>query len=296
MKKVIKFIICFLLAFCLLSPVASFATSEEGESVDESATHEASPEGAGAEIPEDAEEDPLLPDATDEPTVDETPGDTVEPDVEETPGDTVEPDADTIPEENLAETDEPAGAGKETIDTYTLFGRLWEFAEENSAEVMNFISGAAILIFGLFSKAASKKDGQLIKDSLSLISHSSSRTANSQNSVIDVVNTMSDGYNEMRDYYERLKDSEDDRNRLIGAVAIQNTAILEILSAVYVHNKNLPQGVKDLVVLKYANCMKALNDDEVLREVTESVREIVNKRVVAETQEQTEMIAESVEV
>lgn len=284
MKKVVKFIICLLLVFCLLSPIASFATTESGDTADESSPSESPAEDDGAEMPGSNEEAPANPNATDDNITDDTPGETVDPGTE-----------DSLEGKPIA-PDDTADLGKETIDTYTLFGRLWEFVEENSSEVMSFISAAAILIYNAFANAKSNKEGRLIKDNLLSIKTSSTRTANSQSSVIDVVNTMADGYNEMRDYYEKMRGTEDDRNRLIGAVAVQNTAILEMLSSVYVHNKNLPQGVKDLVVLKYANCMKTLNDDEVLKEVTESVREIINKHATAEIQNQTEIVAENAEV
>lgn len=284
MKKVVKFIICLLLVFCLLGPIASFAVVESGDNADENSLPENSAEDGDTETPKNNEETPANSGATDDGATDNTPGETVDPGAE-----------DSL-EGNPIEPDDTANADKETIDTYTLFGRLWEFVEENSAEVTSFLSGAAILIFNAFVNAKSNKEGQLIKDNLLSIKTSSTRTANSQSSVIDVVNTMTDGYNEMRDFYEKMRGTEDDRNRLIGAVAVQNTAILEILSSVYVHNKNLPQGVKDLVVLKYANCMKALNDDEVLKEVTESVREIINKHATAEIQNQTEIVAENTEV
>jgi hypothetical protein len=90
------------------------------------------------------------------------------------------------------------------------------------------------------------------------------------------------GYADMKAAYEANALKEDDRNRLIGAVMVQNTAILEILSSVYVHNKNLPQGVKDLVILKYANTQKAISDDEMLCSIVEAVREKINFETLAE--------------
>ena len=93
---------------------------------------------------------------------------------------------------------------------------------------------------------------------------------------------MLQGYTGMKEAYEKYESVEDDRNRLIGAVMVQNTVILEILYAVFVHNKNLPQGVKDLVVLQYANGQKSLGDDEVLRAIVESVRQKINLNSTAD--------------
>jgi hypothetical protein len=60
---------------------------------------------------------------------------------------------------------------------------------------------------------------------------------------------------------------------VVGAVLATNTAILEILTMVYTNSKNLPQGVKDLVNLKYANCLKTLDDDEKVKAIVTAVRE-----------------------
>lgn len=65
---------------------------------------------------------------------------------------------------------------------------------------------------------------------------------------------------------------EGERNRIVGAVLATNSAILEILTTVYANSKNLPQGVKDLVNLKYANCLKSLEDDKQLMTIVEAVR------------------------
>jgi hypothetical protein len=56
---------------------------------------------------------------------------------------------------------------------------------------------------------------------------------------------------------------------------IQNTAILQILNRVYINNKNLPQGVKDLVNLDFANCLKALEDDEACAAIVDTVKQLL---------------------
>ena len=43
--------------------------------------------------------------------------------------------------------------------------------------------------------------------------------------------------------------------------------VLDILATVYANSKNLPQGVKDLVNLKYADVLKTTSDDEKLLSV-----------------------------
>lgn len=181
-------------------------------------------------------------------------------------------------------------AGGEEIDYNTIFTRIWEFVEANKTEVVSAAGSGLVLIVSAIVKAANSKESRKLSELLNAIQGDTQGTNKAQSSLIGVVNQMISGYNVMKesnDYlktgYEDMKTAyeinatkEDDRNRLIGAVMVQNTALLEILSSVYVHNKNLPQGVKDLIILKYANAMKALSDDEILCAVVESVREKIN--------------------
>ena len=190
-------------------------------------------------------------------------------------------------------------AGGEEIDYNTIFTRIWEFVEANKTEVVSAAGSGFVLIVSAIVKAANSKENRKLSELLNAIQGDTQGTNKAQSSLIGVVNQMISGYNVMKesnDYlktgYEDMKTAyeinatkEDDRNRLIGAVMVQNTALLEILSSVYVHNKNLPQGVKDLIILKYANAMKALSDDEILCAIVESVREKINFEAPADVTE-----------
>lgn len=187
-------------------------------------------------------------------------------------------------------------AGGEEIDYNTIFTRIWEFVEANKTEVVSAAGSGIVLIVSAIVKAANSKENRKLSELLNTIQGDTQGTNKAQSSLIGVVNQMISGYNAMKesnDYlkigYEDMKTAyeinatkEDDRNRLIGAVMVQNTALLEILSSVYVHNKNLPQGVKDLIILRYSNAMKALSDDEILCAVVESVREKINFQAPAD--------------
>lgn len=186
--------------------------------------------------------------------------------------------------------------GGNGINYNTIFTRMWEFVEKNKTEVVSAIGSGLVLIVNAVVKTANSKENKKLSERLNTIQGDTQGTIKAQTSIIDVINQMISGYNEMKESnadlrcgYENMKTAyeinatrEDDRNRLIGAVMVQNTALLEILSSVYVHNKNLPQGVKDLIILKYANAMKALSDDEILCAIVESVREKINFEVPAD--------------
>lgn len=152
-----------------------------------------------------------------------------------------------------------------------LFQRVYEYAVEHKTELLGLLGDAVIFILAL-----------LLKSRISFIKKTATETNDSQSSVVDVVNNMVDGYNALQHTYEKYGATEDDRNRVVGALVAQNTAILEILTTVYVNSKNLPQGVKDLVNLKYANCLKALEDDEQLKAIVTAVRENIGTRMLVD--------------
>ena len=160
-----------------------------------------------------------------------------------------------------------------------IFTRIYEFAMANKTEVISGAGSLVVLVFSAVVKSFSKKQGKELKEMISAVGVDASGTAKNQQSLIDAFNVMAKGYNEMREAYERYEGVEDDRNRLVGACLVTNTALLEILNTVYVHNRNLPQGVKDLIVLQYVNCQKALSDDDMLRQVVESVKANLNGTV-----------------
>ena len=178
----------------------------------------------------------------------------------------------------------------EEIDYNTIFTRVWEFVEENKTEVVSAVGSGLVLAVNAIIKSANSKENKKLGELVNTLQEDAQIKNKVQTSIVDAVNQMISGYNVMKDSNDNLKigyadmrkayeinaTREDDRNRLIGAVMVQNTAILEMFATIYVHNKNIPQGVKDLVILTYANTLKALDDDALLRSIVESVREKIN--------------------
>lgn len=91
---------------------------------------------------------------------------------------------------------------------------------------------------------------------------------------------LQEGYAELREAYEKYGETENDRNRVTGAVLAQSAAVLEILQLVYANSGKLPQGVKDLINLKYANTLKTIGNDEKLLAIVAAVRDNINAGAV----------------
>ena len=156
----------------------------------------------------------------------------------------------------------------------TLFTRIWEFVGQYPEETVTVVGTLTLAVMNFFIKKGNVKNSKDTKKLLDV----AKETLGGQNAVVGVVNDMIEGYNGLAQKYEAMKEkydlygaTEDERNRLVGAVLATNTAILEILATVYPNSK-LPQGVKDIVNLKYANCLKMLDDDTQLRAIVEAVR------------------------
>lgn len=177
-----------------------------------------------------------------------------------------------FPSETIEPESEPQSSGTPRIN-HTIFSRLWEYLTENTKEVLTVVGDVLLAAVAIFIKIRSDRNTKDISEDVRSIKGESSDIHISQGSIVGVVNKMVDGYNGMRDVYDKNQYTEEARNKLVGALLIQTTAILEFLNTVYVHNKNLPQGVKDIVSLKYAKCLKALEDEEALAGIVDLVRE-----------------------
>lgn len=160
-----------------------------------------------------------------------------------------------------------SSAGEETV-VHTVFSRIWEFVNTYRAESVTGGSSLILLVVSLMIKGSQMKAAK-----------KAAQMHEGQTLMTGAVNGMIDGYNELRAGYSSMMESynaygktEDERNRIAGANLAVNIATLEILVLVYQNSKNLPQGVKDLVNIKYANCLKSLEDDKQLIAIVEAVR------------------------
>lgn len=155
-----------------------------------------------------------------------------------------------------------------TAEDHTFATRVWEYVKKNKNTVFEVGFSTVILVLLWFVKKAQSK----LKNDLSLSNSNSVSVANSQSGVIGAVNTMIEGYNTFKSDFTKIKDADAERDKQIAAMIVTNTAILDIMSRVFPNSKTLPQGVKDMVNITYANTMKAINDDQQLTALVEASR------------------------
>ena len=136
--------------------------------------------------------------------------------------------------------------------TYSIMGHeVSEEAVENTLRWIFYVIVyilSALGILGKFKDAKNKMD-----DIVTAI-----------NAMIESYNTMSEACNKLVEAYEKHVESEASRDLILGALTEQGTAMLDILQFAYANSSKLPQGIKDVINLKYANALKTLADEEKL--------------------------------
>lgn len=148
----------------------------------------------------------------------------------------------------------------EQKETHTFLSRVWEFVETHYPEIASTIGSVITLILLIVYNVKSKK--KLLNIDTTVL-----KQLGTQSDIVEVVNGLIQGYNTLEEKLSSYSETEDERYKAVGAMVAQTKAILEILTTVYANSKNIPQGVKDLVNLKYANVLKTVEDKDKLKEI-----------------------------
>ena len=183
--------------------------------------------------------------------------------------------AETVSEETESPADgagadetpaEPAPApdqGGEDTETHTFLSRVQEWFEDNLSE---FFSGATLVT--AFSTVAAvivswRKNKKLKAATDALLAGVQEKTDSNtevNGKVIEAINQLIEKYNAVQEYILALDKKELTRDAVCEEMATFGKTILEILATVYANNQNIPQGVKDLVTLKYSQALRAENN------------------------------------
>lgn len=145
-------------------------------------------------------------------------------------------------------------------ENHTFLGRVQAWLEANYVELATTLGDVVLLIVFLINFFKNKKDILGIKKGVTF-------TSNAQSDVVDVTNNLIGAYNKLEAEFNEYKKTESQNYETIGSMILQTRTILDILTTVYANSKNLPQGVKDLVNLKYADVLKVLGDTKGLKDV-----------------------------
>ena len=183
--------------------------------------------------------------------------------------------SDTVVPEDTYTADEVDSVEDEKYSTSfdTVLTRLLEWWDVNKAEIIaaaGFI-GAAILTF-LWNKIK-KFLTDIVSKIISLISSTNASTDNIK-SLIKGYNGQTDEISALRGELSETKRKLESANNKLEEVEELIGHIAHILTTVYTNSKALPQGVRDMVNIECAHCMKLVDlgasDSEV---VSDEVKE-----------------------
>ena len=160
--------------------------------------------------------------------------------------------------------------GNDSDASPTLFSRIWEWCTVNSVEIFTVAGDIILVACFIFQKLKSKKKLLEIGSNIVTVKNDVANTANSQENVISVTNELIEGYNRFEKALNNFDSTEKGRYMTLLAAAAQTKAILDILTTVYANSKNIPQGVKDLVNLKYADVLKLVKDEKKLESIADT--------------------------
>lgn len=192
-------------------------------------------------------------------------------------------DGTEIVQEEQEEQAEPAPV--EPVEEPTFFGRVWEWVMANAAEILTVLGDIVLVACLIAQRVKQKKKLVELGTNIITVKDDVANTVSSQKNVVSVTNELIEGYNKFEKALNNFDATENERYKTMLAAFAQTKAILEILTTVYANSKNIPQGVKDLVNLKYADVLKLVGDEDKLKEIAEP----------AETAEETAEVDEKTE-
>lgn len=157
----------------------------------------------------------------------------------------------------------------EPVEEPTFFGRIWEWVTANPTEILTVLGDIILVACLIAQRVKQKKKLVELGANIITVKDDVANTVSSQKSVVNVTNELIEGYNKFEKALNNFDATESERYKTLLAAFAQTKAILEILTTVYANSKNIPQGVKDLVNLKYADVLKLVGDEDKLKEIAE---------------------------
>lgn len=183
--------------------------------------------------------------------------------------------AEELPQDGTEIVQEEPVDPVETADEPTFFDRIWEWVTANAAEILTVLGDIILVACLIAQRVKQKKKLVELGTNIITVKDDVANTVSSQKSVVNVTNELIEGYNRFEEALNNFDTTEKERYKTMLAAFAQTKAILEILTTVYANSKNIPQGVKDLVNLKYADVLKLVGDEEKLKEIAEPAEETV---------------------
>ena len=185
-------------------------------------------------------------------------------------GETPAPPADEPESEPEPAPPEEGGISQVAEGIAAFFDRIIEWVTVHRAEVITVIGNIVVVIYMIAKNIKSKKKLVEIGTNVLSVKDGVANTNTKQGEVVNVTNELIEGYNRFETALNDFGKTEQERFKTMLAAYAETRAILKIMTTVYANSKNIPQGVKDLVNLEYADVLKLVGDEEKLKALMES--------------------------
>ena len=165
---------------------------------------------------------------------------------------------------NAENSDEESDREQTPVENHTLPSRVVDTVMNNYQTVISLVGYGVLFFVSKRNEKKSKDRNSSQNVLLNSIAQNTTKTSANQSAVTNVFNTVAEGFNSFVESSEKLtrgysemKTSEDANNVRLHCLETKVDTLLEIITSAYSGNKNLPQGVKDIISLKYADCLKS---------------------------------------
>jgi hypothetical protein len=167
--------------------------------------------------------------------------------------------------EETATVEPDAEIGGAIDDAVTLYDRLIEFYTNNKTEIITTVGeGISLIVLAVVATLWNKITKQNTLDLGTIKAHTidasqkQDKTVTAYNEMVESFNTLNQSYINMQAVLERLTERDQELHDVLTKIKCEGATILDILDTVYV-NSSIPQGLKDLVTLKYCKCLKEID-------------------------------------
>lgn len=160
---------------------------------------------------------------------------------------------------------------------HTILSNLGEWFYENKEFVSSLGSGIVMVVAYVIVFIKNKGSLAIMVEAVKRMLGKTDSVQTAQKGVVDCVNTLIDSYNTMKADFDALKETDEKRTKMMAAALAEVTTVMEMMQTAYAHNRNVPQSFKDTINVKYAHCMKLVDDDAALSACVGAVKHALDE-------------------
>lgn len=149
-----------------------------------------------------------------------------------------------------------AAEANTTQEVKTMLSEAWAWVQVNYEKIISYALDALVLLIGKMLFTRVKTQGA----SLGNLETGTKEGAVLQGQIKDKLNEIIDITNKCESLSEELAEREEKIERKENQIETLISSMFEMLTMIYVQNRNLPQGTKDRVTQIFSNAMKILDE------------------------------------